>query len=97
LADFGYAGEILKVDLSEGKTIKLPTSDYAGRFIGGRGIGAKIYWDEVPPEVGAFDPGNKLIFMNISLERSFIAVNEARPGIFHVRRSTPGAMGPNHR
>ncbi len=36
--------------------------DYADRFIGGRGLAAKIYWDEVPPEVKPFDPENRLIF-----------------------------------
>jgi aldehyde:ferredoxin oxidoreductase len=36
--------------------------DYAGRFLGGRGIAARIFWDEVPPEVKAFDPENRLIF-----------------------------------
>ncbi len=40
----------------------MPTMDYADRFLGGRGIAAKIYWDEVPPEVNAFDPENRLIF-----------------------------------
>jgi len=40
----------------------MPTVDYADRFLGGRGIAAKIYWDEVPPEVKAFDPENLLIF-----------------------------------
>ena len=40
----------------------MPTVDYADRFLGGRGIAAKIYWDEVPPEVKAFDPENRLIF-----------------------------------
>ena len=40
----------------------MPTMDYADRFIGGRGIAAKIYWDEVSPEVSAFDPENRLIF-----------------------------------
>ena len=40
----------------------MPTMDYADRFLGGRGIAAKIYWDEVPPEVKAFDPENRLIF-----------------------------------
>jgi aldehyde:ferredoxin oxidoreductase len=33
------------------------------RFVGGRGIAAKIYWDEVPPETKAFDPENRLMFM----------------------------------
>jgi aldehyde:ferredoxin oxidoreductase len=62
-AEFGYAGKILKVDLSSGKIGYLLTSDYADRFIGGRGIAAKIYWDEVPPKAKAFDPENRLIFI----------------------------------
>jgi len=61
VAEFGYAGEILKVDLSDGNTTKLSTADYADRFLGGRGIAAKLYWDMVPPETKAFDPENCLI------------------------------------
>ena len=61
--EFGYAGKILKVDLSSAKVGNLPTSDYAGRFIGGRGIAVKIYWDEVPLKAKAFDPENRLTFM----------------------------------
>ncbi|UCC60821.1 MAG: hypothetical protein JSV02_03090, partial [Dehalococcoidia bacterium] len=57
-----YAGAILRIDLSLGNVTTIPTEDYAERFIGGRGIASKIYWDEVPPEVGAFDPENRLIF-----------------------------------
>ena len=59
----GWVGKILRVDLTTGEITDVLTENYADKFIGGRGIGAKIYWDEVPPEVGAFDPGNKLIFM----------------------------------
>jgi aldehyde:ferredoxin oxidoreductase len=36
--------------------------DYAEKFLGGRGLAARIYWHEVPPEIGAFDAGNRLIF-----------------------------------
>jgi len=61
LAEFGYAGEILKVDLSDRKTTKLPTADYAERFMGGRGLATKLYWDMVPPETRASDPDNCLI------------------------------------
>ena len=61
--EFGYAGKILKVDLSSARVSDVPTSDYADRFIGGRGIAAKIYWDEVPPEAKAFDPENRIMFM----------------------------------
>lgn len=59
----GYTGRILRIDLSSGATSTIPTSDYTERFGGARGIGTKIYWDEVPPEVGAFDPENRLIFI----------------------------------
>jgi len=61
--DYGYAGKILRVDLSSGKINSVPTSTYADRFMGGRGIAAKIYWDEVPPQAGAFDPENRLMFV----------------------------------
>ncbi|NQT48335.1 MAG: hypothetical protein HQ578_05110 [Chloroflexi bacterium] len=59
---FGYAGKILKVDLSSGSASTLSTHDYADRFLGGRGIANKLYWDEVPPGASAFDPENALIF-----------------------------------
>jgi aldehyde:ferredoxin oxidoreductase len=59
---YGYAGKILRVDLSSRSISLMSTMDYADRFLGGRGIAAKIYWNEVPPEVKAFDPENRLIF-----------------------------------
>jgi len=49
----GYVGKILKVDLSSGTEISIPTDSYANRFLGGRGISAKIYWDEVLPDSSA--------------------------------------------
>ena len=58
---FGYAGKILRVDLSSNKITSFATERYAERFIGGRGIAAKIYWDEVLPEVKPFDAENRLI------------------------------------
>jgi aldehyde:ferredoxin oxidoreductase len=60
---FGYAGRILRIDLSSGEISHLPTAPYADRFIGGRGLAAKIYWDLVSPEAGALDPRNCLIFV----------------------------------
>jgi aldehyde:ferredoxin oxidoreductase len=61
--NFGYAGNILRVDLTSGNITRVLTMDYADRFLGGRGIAAKIYWDEVSPEVKAFDAENRLIFI----------------------------------
>ena len=60
---YGWAGKILRVDLTTGKSTEVSTSDYAPRFIGGSGVCAKVAWDELPPEVGPFDPENRLIFM----------------------------------
>jgi len=59
---FGYTGNILRVDLSSGHVALVPTKDYADRFVGGIGVAAKIYWDEVSPDVEAFEPENCLIF-----------------------------------
>lgn len=59
----GYAGRILFVDLSSGRTSVRPTESYAADFVGGRGIATRIYWEEVHPQVKAFDPQNHLIFI----------------------------------
>src|SRR5271157_270928 len=57
----GWVGKILRVDLSSGKISESSTFDYVPKFIGGRGLGAKICWDEVSSGVGAFDPENRLV------------------------------------
>ncbi|MFQ5826551.1 MAG: aldehyde ferredoxin oxidoreductase N-terminal domain-containing protein [Dehalococcoidia bacterium] len=59
---YGYTGRVLKADLSSAGISEGPSADYSERFLGGRGIGAKLYWDEVPPEARAFDPENCLVF-----------------------------------
>ena len=63
MVDFGYAGKILKVDLSRREITNLATADYADRFLGGRGIACKIYWDEASPGTRAQSPENCLVFI----------------------------------
>ncbi|MBN2098101.1 MAG: hypothetical protein JW753_00740, partial [Dehalococcoidia bacterium] len=58
---FGYAGRILRVDLSSNRIDDLPTSDYADRFLGGRGIATRLYWDHVPPKAQALAPENAIV------------------------------------
>ncbi len=58
----GWVGKILRVDLTDSKISEVSTFDYVPKFIGGRGLGAKICWDEVSSDVGAFDPENRLVF-----------------------------------
>jgi aldehyde:ferredoxin oxidoreductase len=61
VSEFGYAGKILTVNLSNGKYREIDSAEYTERFLGGRGIAAKLYWDLVPPQTGAIEPDNCLI------------------------------------
>jgi len=60
----GYAGKILRVDLSK-KSVETPALDenLAKKFIGGSGLAAKILYDETGPETDPLGPENRLIFM----------------------------------
>ncbi|MFC2001007.1 aldehyde ferredoxin oxidoreductase N-terminal domain-containing protein [Chloroflexota bacterium] len=60
---YGWTGKILRIDLTSGSMVETDTSDYVPKLIGARGMGAMIYWEEVPPECEAFDPENRLIIM----------------------------------
>jgi len=59
---YGYAGKILRVNLTD-QTIKVEdlNLDWARRFIGGRGLATKYLFEEIDPKVEPFSPGNKLI------------------------------------
>ncbi|WP_207670879.1 aldehyde ferredoxin oxidoreductase family protein [Caloramator sp. E03] len=69
---FGWTGKILRVNLTEG-TIKVEplNIDDAKKYIGARGLGTKIFMDEVDPNVEPFSPENKLIFMTGPLTGTF--------------------------
>ena len=59
----GYLGKLLRVDLS-GKTSRVENVDtrLVEKLLGGRGIAAKYYYDEIGPDVKPFDKENKLYF-----------------------------------
>jgi aldehyde:ferredoxin oxidoreductase len=59
----GWTGKVLHVDLSNSKITQFSTQPYAEKYLGGRGIASMLYWEKVTPEVKAFDPENRLIFM----------------------------------
>ncbi len=60
---YGWIGNILRVDLTKRVVTKEPLDpQLAKRFIGARGLGAKIMSDEVDPTVDPISPANKLIF-----------------------------------
>jgi aldehyde:ferredoxin oxidoreductase len=59
----GWVGKILQVDLSTSRITEFATGPYAEKYLGGRGIAARLYWEKVKPETGAFDPDNCLILV----------------------------------
>jgi aldehyde:ferredoxin oxidoreductase len=60
---YGWAGKILKVDLSSGQVTHLDTRQYVPQFVGGLGVAARIAWDELKPTIGPLDPQNPLFVM----------------------------------
>jgi len=60
---YGWAGTILRVDLTENKVTKHPFPvEWGTRFVGGSGVNDWILWEEVGPEVDPLSPDNRLIF-----------------------------------
>jgi len=58
----GFAGEIVRVNLSTGKIKKEKINEqWARLFIGGRGYGSKIIYDEVDPKIDPLAPENKVV------------------------------------
>jgi len=59
----GWAGIILDINLSDGNIETVPLDmEMARLFLGGRGLGARLLWDLVGPEVEPLSPENVLIF-----------------------------------
>ncbi len=59
-----YNEKILRVNLTEKNyTIEGLDLNLAKKFIGGRGLGTKIYMDEVSPEIDPFSPENKVVII----------------------------------
>jgi aldehyde:ferredoxin oxidoreductase len=59
----GYAGKILRVDLTARKISTIPTSDYE-QWGGGHGIGSAIFYDLVKDKtIDGFDPANVVTLM----------------------------------
>ncbi|MGQ9630402.1 MAG: aldehyde ferredoxin oxidoreductase family protein [bacterium] len=60
---YGYAGKILRVNLSTGKvSTEELDPEAAEKFIGGRGLATKVLLDEIDPTVDPLSPRNKVIF-----------------------------------
>ena len=60
---YGYSGKIIRVDLTTREVSFLSTYEYVPKYVGGRMIANRIFFDEVPAGTGAFDPENKFIYL----------------------------------
>jgi aldehyde:ferredoxin oxidoreductase len=60
---YGYAGKILRVNLSNGRHSTDTLSDEdAKRFIGGKGTAIRILFNELRPKIDPLGPENKLVY-----------------------------------
>jgi len=60
----GYFGKLLRVNLSTKSVSTEEIPDvWFEKLLGGRGVAAKIYYNEIGPEVKPFDEENKIILM----------------------------------
>ena len=59
----GWRNRLLRIDLSEGRIWAQETAPDVPKFLGARGLAAKVLWDEYPDPVEAFDARNPLMVM----------------------------------
>lgn len=61
---YGYKGKLLHIDLGHetSKIVRIPEEQLT-KYIGGRGFGAKLYWDLIRPDVNPLEPNNVFIVL----------------------------------
>jgi len=60
---YGYAGKILRINLTKNqRKVQHTEKQLMKKFLGGRGFNSKRLYDEVPKDVEPLSPQNKLIF-----------------------------------
>jgi aldehyde:ferredoxin oxidoreductase len=57
---YGYAGDILRVDLTTSKVVTESVKKYTPKFLGGRGINQFLLFKELDRGVAPFEPANRL-------------------------------------
>ena len=86
----GYAGAILRVDLSRGEVNKTPLpDDLVDDYIGGRGLLAKLLYDELPPNTDPYSPENMFLAATGPLSGYFLPAS----GKVHFATKSPATGG----
>jgi aldehyde:ferredoxin oxidoreductase len=99
---YGFAGQIMRINLKTGTLTKQPISEnFAKEWLGARGMVAKILYDEVPRNADPLGPKNILIlapgvltgtFVGAGSKCGFGAISPATNG--HADSSVGGHIGP---
>ncbi len=84
---YSWVGQVLDIDLTSEKITKKPSEKYFPNFLGGRGLEAKVLWDDVPEGTKAFDPENRIIFAPSTLTGTSSPLN----GRWNI-----GSLAPQH-
>jgi len=84
---YSWVGHVLDVDLTSEKITKVSSEKYFPKFLGGRGLQAKVIWDDVPEGTKALDPENRLVFSTSTLTGTSSPMN----GRFNI-----GSLSPSH-
>jgi aldehyde:ferredoxin oxidoreductase len=59
-----YTGNVLRIDLSSCTSRVEPLDmDFAGRYLGGKGLLLRYLWDEVRPRLDPWSPDNPMLFV----------------------------------
>lgn len=87
---YGYAGNVLRIDLTDEKVIKEPLKQkWVDDYLGGRGFTAKILFDENPLNVDPFDEENIFIIAMGPLSGHFLPAS----GKTHFATKSPATGG----
>ena len=74
----GYAGKILRINLTNRKETTIPTSKYE-QWIGGHGMGSAIFFDLVKDKIiDGFDPANVVTIMTSPLSGTLVPAASGR-------------------
>jgi aldehyde:ferredoxin oxidoreductase len=73
----GYAGKILKVNLSQNPKVTVDplNENFAKKFIGGKGFGAKLLYDLLPAKTDPLSPSNPLIYCTGPITGTLVPCN----------------------
>lgn len=86
----GYAGRILRVNLSSGQLKKEPLpEELAEKYLGGRGFVARILYDELPPNVDPLGEENMVVVATGPLTGHFLPGS----GKTHFGTKSPASGG----